>query len=339
MGRQHELSFGTSYRKDVFDQWGGGGAGGIIDPYNPTNDFPKVDVDMSAWNYRNTAVEKSVYGVARFNPIDPLHVILGARVMWYDWNDRAGSTDYNVTQKVTPYAGVIYDLNDTYSVYASYTQIFKPQSGQTESGSALDPMTGENYEIGLKGEYLNGALNASVALFDMTQEKRAYSTETRCGIVFCSATAGEVRSQGIDTELTGALTSNWQFTSSYTYVYSQYTKDPTNEGKLFAPEQPKHLFKTATTYNFTGDLNKLRIGADVYAQSKTFREVGNGSANQDAYAVVGLMAGYKFDENWDGRVNVNNLFDEKYWQGIPTAFGGGVYGDPRNLMFSLKWTL
>jgi outer membrane receptor for ferric coprogen and ferric-rhodotorulic acid len=67
--------------------------------------------------------------------------------------------------------------------------------------------------------------------------------------------------------------------------------------------------------------------------------VGNGSANQDAYAVVGLMAGYKFDENWDGRVNVNNLFDEKYWQGIPTAFGGGVYGDPRNLMFSLKWTL
>jgi outer membrane receptor for ferric coprogen and ferric-rhodotorulic acid len=339
MGREHELSFGTSYRKDVFDQWGGGGAFAVIDPYNPTNDFPKVDVDMTAWNYRNTAVEKSVYGVARFNPIDPLHVILGARVMWYDWNDRVNPSDYNVTQKVTPYAGVIYDLNDTYSVYASYTQIFKPQSGQTVDGSALDPMTGENYEIGLKGEYFNGALNASVALFDMTQEKRAYTTDERCGIVSCSATAGEVRSQGIDTELTGALTPNWQFSTSYTYVYSQYTKDANNEGRLFAPEQPKHLFKTATTYNFTGDLNKLRIGADVYAQSKTFTDAGTGTANQDAYAVVGLMAGYKFDENWDGRVNVNNVLDERYWQGIPNTYGGGTYGDPRNVMFSLKWSL
>lgn len=51
------------------------------------------------------------------------------------------------------------------------------------------------------------------------------------------------------------------------------------------------------------------------------------------------MAGYRFDENWDGRVNVNNLFDTRYWQGFPTADGAGIYGDPRNVMFSLKWTL
>jgi len=55
--------------------------------------------------------------------------------------------------------------------------------------------------------------------------------------------------------------------------------------------------------------------------------------------VVGLMAGYRFSEHWDGRVNLNNLFDERYWQGIPEGTGQGVYGDPRNLMFSLKWML
>ena len=51
------------------------------------------------------------------------------------------------------------------------------------------------------------------------------------------------------------------------------------------------------------------------------------------------MAGYRLDEHWDARVNLNNVFDEKYWQGIPTASGSGTYGDPRNLMVSLKWSL
>lgn len=62
----------------------------------------------------------------------------------------------------------MYDLNQTYSVYASYTEIFKPQTQQDLAGSVLDPMTGMSYEVGLKGEYFNGDLNASLALFDMT---------------------------------------------------------------------------------------------------------------------------------------------------------------------------
>lgn len=149
-----------------------------------------------------------------------------------------------------------------------------------------------------------------------------------------------MRSRGIDTELSGALTPNWQFSASYTYVLSQYVKDATesNEGKLFAPNQPKHLFKAATHYNLQGELSTVRVGADLFAQSKTFNRVGNGTADQDAYGIVGLMAGYKFDEHWDGRVNFNNVLNTRYWQGIPNESGTGQYGDPRNLMFSLKWS-
>ncbi|MHC6226556.1 TonB-dependent siderophore receptor [Pseudomonas sp. X10] len=342
MGREHELVVGTSWRRDVFDQWGGWSNDGavITDPRHYGHNAPKPEIDMSLWQYRNTATEKAVYAAARFNPIDPLHVIVGSRVMWYDFDNRAADGDYKVNRKVTPYAGVVYDLNDTYSVYGSYTQIFKPQAGQTVTRSSLEPMTGENYEIGLKGEYFDGALNGSVALFDMTQQKRAYALPDRCfGNQTCYDTAGEVRSRGIDTELSGALTPDWQFSASYTFVYSTFQKDPKNEGKLFAPEQPKHLFKAATSYTLPGDLNQWRVGADLYAQSATFKHVGAGTSDQAGYALVGLMAGYRFNENWDGRVNLNNLFDKKYWQGIPSSGGGGVYGDPRNVMFSLKWTL
>ncbi|WP_295473250.1 TonB-dependent siderophore receptor [uncultured Pseudomonas sp.] len=348
LGREHELVFGASRREEKFDQAGGWwGQGTPIDPYNFDHHIAKPSSgNRNPYAGRNTSIEKSVYAAARLNPIDPLHVILGSRLSWYDYENRVSGDTYKVTQEVTPYAGVIYDLNDTYSVYASYTQIFKPQSEQNASGSVLDPMTGESYEVGIKGEYFDGGLNASLAVFDMTQENRAYALTSQSATCLsqnrtCYEAAGEVRSRGIDAELSGALSPDWQFSASYTYVLSQYVKDANlrNEGRLFAPNQPKHLFKAATSYHLSGSLEKWRVGADVFAQSETFNRVGSGYATQDAYAVVGLMAGYRFDEHWDARVNLNNLFDEKYWQGIPTGSGSGVYGDPRNVMVSLKWTL
>jgi outer membrane receptor for ferric coprogen and ferric-rhodotorulic acid len=349
-GREHELAIGASRRQEKFDQSGGWWAGYPVDPLGISpGTVPRPSrSDRIAYAGKNTATEEAVYAMARFNPIDPLHVIIGSRLTWYDYDNQSGPGDYKVTQEVTPYAGVIYDLNETYSVYASYTEIFKPQNEKDVSGSPLDPMTGKSYEIGLKGEYFDGALNASVALFDMTQNNRGYSLPNQSTATcpsfpatYCSAAAGEVRSRGIDAEVSGALTPNWQFSAAYTYLLSEVTKDldKSTEGQRFASDQPKHLFKAATSYNMQGDWSKLRIGADVLAQSETFERVGAGHATQDAYSVVGLMAGYKFDEHWDGRVNFNNVFDTKYWQGIPEGAGMGVYGDPRNVMFSLKWTL
>jgi outer membrane receptor for ferric coprogen and ferric-rhodotorulic acid len=348
LGREHDFTLGVSRRQEKFDQDGGYWAETPIslssfDPHQiPRPSRP----DRTAYRSTFVATEESVYAAARFNPLDPLHVILGSRVSWYDYDNRSGPGDYKVTREVTPYAGVIYDLNDTYSVYASYTEIFKPQTEQDVSGSALQPTTGKSYELGLKGEYFEGDLNASIALFDMTQENRAYRLEnqpTSCSSQnrSCYEAAGEVRSRGIDTEITGALTPNWNLSASYTLVLSQFVKDASHrDGELFAPNQPRHLFKAATNYQFSGALSQWRVGADVLAQSETYNKLGNGSHSvQDRYAVVGLMAGYRFNEHWDGRVNLNNVFDQRYWQGIPLATGAGVYGDPRNLMFSLKWTL
>lgn len=286
-GREHELTLGASRRQEKFDQKGGFWSKATpIDIYNfDPGVIPKPDIaDRTPYQSQNTATEEGVYAAARFNPIDPLHVIVGSRLSWYDYDNRSGTGDYKVTQQVTPYAGVIYDLNDTYSVYASYTEIFKPQTQQDVSGAVLKPMTGESYEVGIKGEYFDGELNASLALFDMTQENRAYALDTQPASCLatnrtCYEAAGEVRSRGLDAEISGALTPYWQASAAYTLVLSQYVKDKSfDKGNLFAPNQPKHLFKAATTYHLRGDLEKLRIGADVLAQSETYGRVGNGHA-------------------------------------------------------------
>ncbi|MDT9136279.1 TonB-dependent receptor, partial [Escherichia coli] len=73
-------------------------------------------------------------------------------------------------QKFIPYAGLVYDLNQTYSLYASYTSIFNFQDLRDRSGKWLDPVEGDAYETGIKGEFLDKRLNASLAVFKIVQD-------------------------------------------------------------------------------------------------------------------------------------------------------------------------
>jgi outer membrane receptor protein involved in Fe transport len=102
---------------------------------------------------------------------------------------------------VSPYAGIVYDLNEQYSLYASYSDIFKPQTEKSRSGSVLEPIVGANYEVGVKGEFLNKRLNTAAAVFRLEQT---------------------IVSQGVDLSLNGALTPNWNIGLGLTYVKSQY---------------------------------------------------------------------------------------------------------------------
>lgn len=212
LGREHELVVGASYRQERFDGHGGWGSlfnkdGTPTGPMDPTQWDPsstlKPRLNTSLWGMKLDQEQKGAYLTTRLNLADPLKVILGGRLDWYKAD--ADTDSYKVTRNVTRYAGVIYDLNQTYSVYASYTDIFKPQSNFDAGGGLLDPITGKNYEIGLKGEHFGGALNSQIALFQIDQENRAtedvggpspcpFSPTSR----YCSRASGKVRSQGVD---------------------------------------------------------------------------------------------------------------------------------------------
>src|SRR5690606_24932503 len=105
-----------------------------------------------------------------------LSVILGVRTSNYSAITR-GTTGERSSQEengiVTPYLGAVYDLNDTYSLYASYTDIFTPQTEETSSGGKVEPIRGQSYETGIKGEWFDGRLNASAAYFRTKQENKA----------------------------------------------------------------------------------------------------------------------------------------------------------------------
>ncbi|RBL65291.1 TonB-dependent siderophore receptor, partial [Pseudomonas sp. MWU13-2625] len=102
---------------------------------------------------------------------DPLTRVMGSRVSWYKsqndsvayWRDTRtpSSARSKETGEVTPFAGVLYDLNDNLTAYASYSSIFTPQgSYRTLDGASLKPLVGKSYEAGIKGEWFDGRLNS-----------------------------------------------------------------------------------------------------------------------------------------------------------------------------------
>ncbi|MDD1039703.1 TonB-dependent siderophore receptor [Pseudomonas sp. TNT2022 ID609] len=348
-GATHELVVGASWRRDETNDGPGGpgiGSDVIVDPQNfDPKAYPKPAIDNN-WSRDGHEEQSSTYATVRFNLRDDLRLILGSRLDWYEYEQLTHSGEYSfgddfkATREITPYAGVIYDLDDTYSVYASWTRIFKPQAAQGTNGSLLDPVTGTNYEAGIKGEYFGGALNASAAVFQLVQENLAKSLPSaQCapGVSACYEASGEVRTRGVELEVGGELAPGWQMSTGYTYAAAEYSKpsDSAEKGERFDSQTPYNLYKVFTSYRLPGELERWTVGGGFRTQSRTYTSFG---VKQGGYSVSDFMLAYQPSAQWKLQANLNNAFDKRYYQNISNSWGANSFGDPRNLMFTVRYS-
>lgn len=317
----------------------------LSDWRNGVNDDYVMNAYQTGLHTKTTTRLQGMYAATRLSITDPLSVILGARVSDYS-NTTLATTGARSNQQengiVTPYLGAVYDLNDNYSLYASYTDIFSPQSEESVSGSKIEPIRGQSYETGIKGEWFDGQLNAQVAYFLTKQENKAVTDGDNLTPTQAQAyKAGTgVETDGIDIEVSGALTPNWNVYGGYTYLHMRRLD---TDGR----NDPSHLFKASTTYRLSGDLDRLTLGAGVTAQTNirvTSTPAGiptNGvsrgptDVNWSGYAIWNAMAKYDITDDTAITLNANNLFDKTYY----TRYGfyaGAIYGDPRNLSLTLS---
>lgn len=356
-GRDHELVVGASYRSDISD---------VRQKWEST--VPRI-VDIGNWDphaytweggpstpydWDRKIREKGLYATADFSLADPLHLILGGRFSWYSSDVTGWYTTSTPKWRrsleedavFVPYVGLVYDIDQHHSAYASATQIFQPQSAVDVKGDTIKPMTGSNYEIGIKGEYFDKKLNASAAIFKIKQENRAMRDEVNCpsgGPINCSRAAGEIESEGVDLQLSGSPLPGWQIAGGYTYAMARYVKDtnPKNVGQRTATDEPRHLFKLYTNYRLPGALSRWNVGGSVYAQNKIYRTEPGYNTAQGSYGIVGLTAGYKVSNNVQVRLNIDNLFDRTYYQALGQSWAASQarYGAPRSFLLTLDYKM
>jgi len=155
-GRQHNLMIGTSYSKQnnrYFSSW----ANVFPDEVGSFYSFNSATFPETSWGPQSLAQDdttrmKSLYAATRFSLLDPLHLILGVRYNNWSIETQTYTMEKNHT---TPYAGLVYDINDSWSAYTSYTSVFQPQNKRDSSGKYLTPVTGNNYEVGLAAQPVN----------------------------------------------------------------------------------------------------------------------------------------------------------------------------------------
>ncbi|MDY4300829.1 TonB-dependent siderophore receptor [Pseudomonas salmasensis] len=287
-----------------------------------------------------TTRQTGTYVTGRFSLTDELHLLLGSRIANYQVT---GTSDTQESGKVVPYAGLTYDLNDNFTAYASYTEIFQPQTQyRTRTRTMLDPNEGKNYELGLKGEFFEGRLNSSLAYFEVHEENRPLADtawNSQPGVDF-SYIGTKTKTKGYEAEISGELARGWQLQAGYTHKIAR-----DDDGKKVATWEPEDQVSFYTTYKLQGNLDKLTIGGGARWQSAGWQTVNNWGYpgggrsekfTQDPYWIVDLMTRYQVTENLSATLNVNNLFDKHYYTNI--GFYDSAYpGDPRNVMVTTRW--
>jgi len=297
-----------------------------------------------------SSIQKGLYGMGQYYLTDDLSVILGARVSSYQKayksNGPFGDSKSvaRSSGKAIPYAGIVYDFTPQWSAYASYTEIFLPQSLRTESGGILAPKTGKSVETGIKGVLNDGRLNVSLSMFRMEQNNIPIENgdldpgiqEANCGGT-CYYGGGKAISRGFEAEISGALADDLQLYAAYTLNLLRYQSAAPDIGSDVGASihTPKHIFRSWLDYQLPGDWSKVSIGGGVNAQSRS-AGFGYYGREQSGFAIWNSRLGYRFTKELSGAVNVNNLFDKRYYQSVD--YGHNYFGDPRNVLFSLTYS-
>lgn len=359
LGRTHELSFGfngskatnTAYTMDHdsagyeyhipdFPNWDGSG-------------FDKPNVFRTGAFSETTIEESGWFGAARLHLADPLHLIVGARLSSYetyrdDYDTEGTYTATNArlrnSNEFTPYAGITYAFTPEVMAYASYTEIFRPQSYRDKDDNFLDPIVGNNTELGVKTTLLDERLNLNLAVFEARQDNLAEidpsvpENSLPDGSQAYRSTGEGNTSRGFEIEASGEITPGWNIYAAYTHTN---TKD--GEGERVNRTIPRDLFKFGTHYRLPGEWSNLGVGGmlqwqgrrEMSGEGDTIPGVGYVSPTQSGYTVVNLHANYQFNDHWQANLSVNNAFDETYYDTF--SVWGVRYGAPRSALMTLRY--
>ncbi len=342
LGQVSEFVVGTDYKHYDGNYLNGSQVLGniYVATYDPSQ-FAEPDLAYST-RVDSDEKETGLYAKLTFRPVERLALIGGARLSWYEGESTTttlatGSVAGGRSEDnghVTPYGGLVYDLDEQHSLYASYSQVFKPQTEVGADGRVIDPREGEQYEIGIKGSYYGGDLNARLTAFQLTDENRATDADGQSATIGYVA-AGKTRIRGGEFEVSGYLTPQWEVLAGYTYMKTETLSG--DENAIFTL-MPRHQASLWTTYTLDGGaLRGLGIGGGVTAMSDFSVTRNNVTLSAPGYAVVDAKLSYPITDKLTATFDANNLLDRKYYSRVGSVGTFNFYGPSRSFTVGARY--
>ncbi|MFW2159776.1 TonB-dependent receptor [Acinetobacter beijerinckii] len=244
-------------------------------------------------------------------------------------------------ESFSPNIGLIWQPVESQSLYVSYSKSFAPFGGRVgvsvvsanTNVDAFDaePQYNEQYEIGVKSDWLNDRLNTQLSVFDIRKNNIRYQPDPdnkpNEWVV-----GGQHQSKGVEFSFIGRALDNVFVRGGYSYIDADVTKDnkTANIGKVLN-NTPRHTGNLFVRYLPTDKIYG-EIGATYVGDAKIY---SNGNLDNKPYDLEGFTRldaaiGYSADP-WNLTIAVNNLTNKEYWR------SDSMPGTPRNFLVRLNY--
>jgi catecholate siderophore receptor len=243
-----------------------------------------------------------------------LQLIAGFRFDHFDLqyhDNRSGANLRRIDNMPSPRAGLVLKPAASVSVYGSYGVSHLPSSGDQFSSLTtitvqVKPEQFTNYEAGIKWD-ANRSLSVTAAVFRLD---RANTRATDPNDPTRILQTGSQRTRGFEAGWNGSVTRAWKIAGGYAYqnafIVSATAAAPA--GKQVA-QAPRHTFSFWSHYQIRP---RLGAGLGVVHRADMFAAVDN-TVVLPAYTRSDAAIYYSLTERMRLQVNVENLFDRKYF--------------------------
>ncbi|MEM7707256.1 MAG: TonB-dependent siderophore receptor [Pseudomonadota bacterium] len=235
------------------------------------------------------------------------------------------TTTTSSDDRVSPQFGAVYRMNEGMSLYASYGEGFRQQTGSDFQGNQFDPNVTESAEIGFKADLANfydtlsGAV--TVTLFQVDQSNILVNDDrpeaTAAG--FFSRSAGEARSRGVEIDANIATDGGFNLWLSYAYTDAEFTNSNPDAdfGALIEAgdpliNAPEHQINIQASQSFQIGSMPAQFGGGVLYTDERLGWTGF-DFFLPSYTTVRLFGEIEPMDNLTVRVDLDNIFDEEFY--------------------------
>ena len=322
----------------------------VFDLYDPIAGNAYKDISKYIWK-QNTLnpYEEYSHGVYVQEQIDIsiVKLLIGLRQEWSTetLNKETTKEISRQTSAFIPRVGLVVEASENINLYSTWVKGFQPQGANIQSdpdryGGPFDYMKSELYEVGLKTEWFNKRLSATLAVFKITQEN-SLEQSPKAGKADWRVPVDE-ESNGFELDVAGQILPNFSVVANYAYTDARIVKlkeeGTIKDLNVQRPSTPRHAANLWTKYIFeNGSLKGLGAGIGVSYASERLGQVGRRAtaASYPDYTLLNAVLYYKV-KDVQLQLNVNNVLNRTYWiSGYDNL--RNFPGAPRNINASVTY--
>ncbi|WP_311338147.1 TonB-dependent receptor [Capnocytophaga leadbetteri] len=322
----------------------------VFDLYDPIAGNAYKDISKYIWK-QNTLnpYEEYSHGVYVQEQIDIsiVKLLIGLRQEWFTetLNKETTKEISRQTSAFIPRVGLVVEASENINLYSTWVKGFQPQGANIQSdpdryGGPFDYMKSELYEVGLKTEWFNKRLSATLAIFKITQEN-SLEQSPKAGKADWRVPVDE-ESNGFELDVAGQILPNFSVVANYAYTDARIVKlkeeGTIKDLNVQRPSTPRHAANLWTKYIFeNGSLKGLGAGIGVSYASERLGQVGRRAtaASYPDYTLLNAVLYYKV-KDVQLQLNVNNVLNRTYWiSGYDNL--RNFPGAPRNINASVTY--